>query len=373
MAVQGHARAAGLKMKVVLRTDASLEIGAGHVYRCLTLADTLRNRGAECHFICREHPGNLLALIRQRGYPAHPLGLPVAETVAGALTHAHWLGVSQEQDALDCAPLLQQLRPDWLVVDHYGLDSSWESALRAHYSRLLVIDDLADRAHQCDLLLDQNLGRAVQAYQGRVPDRCTVLAGPQFALMRPEFAQLRGYSLQRRERLGRVQQILVSMGGVDRPNATAAILRALCDCSLPEGCKVKVVMGATAPWVDQVRALLQALPFKAEVLVNVSDMARLMADSDLAVGAAGGSSWERCCLGLPTLLATLADNQLSGARALDQAGAARWLGDVAGIPGQFAPAFGEVTAALSSYSQGAAAICDGNGAERVVAYMLESA
>ncbi len=325
-------------MKVVLRTDASLEIGAGHVYRCLTLADTLRSQGADCHFICREHPGNLLAFIRQRGYPAYSLGLPVAvEAVAGPLTHAHWLGVSQEQDALDCAPLLQQLRPDWLVADHYGLDACWESALRAHYSRLLVIDDLADRAHQCDLLLDQNLGRTAQAYQERVPHQCTVLAGPQFALLRPEFAQLRGYSLLRRERLGRVQQILVSMGGVDRPNATAAILSALCDCSLPEGCQVKVVMGATAPWVGQVRALLQALPFTAEVLVNVSDMARLMADSDLAVGAAGGSSWERCCLGLPTLLATLADNQLSGARALDQAGAARWLGGAVDIPGNLRP------------------------------------
>ena len=361
-------------MKVVLRIDASLEIGAGHVYRCLTLADTLRSQGAECHFICREHPGNLLAFIRQRGYPAYSLDLPVAgEAVAGALTHAHWLGVSQEQDALDCAPLLQRLRPDWLVVDHYGLDACWESALRAHYSRLLVIDDLADRAHQCDLLLDQNLGRTAKAYQGLVPGRCTVLAGPQFALLRPEFAQLRGYSLQRRERLGSVQQILVSMGGVDRPNATAAILRTLSDCSLPEGCQVKVVMGATAPWVDQVRALLQELPFTAELLVNVSDMARLMADSDLAVGAAGGSSWERCCLGLPTLLATLADNQLSGAQALSQAGAARWLGDVADIPRKLSPAFADVSAALASYSQGAAAICDGVGAERVAAYMLESA
>lgn len=374
MAVQGHASAAGLTaMKVVFRADASLAIGTGHVYRCLTLADTLRSRGAECHFICREHPGNLLTLISERGYLLHSLAVPADALVGQVLAHAQWLGVTQEQDARDCAPLLQQLCPDWLVVDHYALGASWEGVLRAHCGKLLVIDDLADRTHLCDLLLDQNLGRTAHAYQGLVPGHGVVLAGAQYALLRPEFAQLRSYSLQRRSQLAGARQILVSMGGVDLPNATAQVLKVLCDCSLSDDTHVSVIMGSTAPWIEQVKALLQELPFSCEVLVNVRDMAQLMANSDLAIGAAGGSSWERCSLGLPTLLVTLADNQLPGAQALHEAKAARWLGGVADISQQLAPAFAEVSAALARFNLGAAAVCDGEGAARVASYMLESA
>lgn len=357
---------------VAFRADASLQIGSGHVMRCLTLADILRSQGAECHFICREHPGHLLMLISERGYSVHSLAVPEDAPVDGVLAHARWLGVTQEQDARDCAALLQQLCPDWLVVDHYALDTHWEGALREHYGKLLVIDDLADRSHLSDLLLDQNLGRTAQAYQGLVPDRCTVLAGPQYALLRPEFAQLRSYSLQRRSQLSSVRKILVSMGGVDMPNATAQVLRALSDCDLPDDCHVSVIMGATAPWIEQVKVLLQKLPFAGEVLVNVRDMAQLMADSDLAIGAAGGSSWERCCLGLPTLLVTLADNQLQGAQALHGAEAARWLGDVADISQKLAPALARVSATLGAFSLGAAAVCDGDGAGRVASSMLES-
>lgn len=374
MVVQGHAGTTGLtNMNVVIRADASLDIGAGHVYRCLTLADTLRNLGAECHFICREHPGHLMGLIAARGYPVYSLGTSTDTTGASALAHAQWLGVSQEQDAKDCTAVMAQLRADWLVVDHYGLDAQWQGTLQKHYGKLLVIDDLADRTHLCDLLLDQNLGRTAQAYQGLVPDRCTVLAGPQYALLRPEFAQLRSYSLQRRSQLAGVRQILVSMGGVDLPNATAQVLMALRDYGLSADTHVSVIMGSTAPWIEQVKALLQELPFAGEVLVNVRDMAQLMANSDLAIGAAGGSSWERCSLGLPTLLVTLADNQLPGAQALHEAKAARWLGGVADISQQLAPALAEVSTTLGAFNLSAAAVCDGDGAGRVVSYMLESA
>lgn len=371
MAVQGDAGTTGLpNMNVVMRVDASLDIGTGHVYRCLTLADALRGQGAECHFICREHPGHLMALIAERGYPVHSLGEPAAVAAVGTLAHAQWLGCSQEQDASDCAALLPSLRADWLVVDHYGLDAQWQAALQPHYGKLLVIDDLADRAHLSDLLVDQNLGRTPQSYQGLVPSQSVLLTGPEYALLRPEFALLRSASLQRRNQLARPEQILVSMGGVDQPNATAHVLTALQDCALSQASHARVIMGATAPWIDEVRSLLQGLRFSSEVLVNVRDMARLMAQSDLAIGAAGGSSWERCCLGLPTLLVTLADNQLPAAMALHEAKAARWLGATDSIAQRLAPAFDEVTQALGAFSQQAAGLCDGLGVERVVAHML---
>lgn len=371
MVVQSHASAIGrTNMKVVIRVDASLDIGTGHVYRCLTLADVLRSRGAECHFICREHSGHLMALIAERGYPVFSLGQPSTAHIVDALAHAHWLGVSQEQDASECATLLQALRPDWLIVDHYGLDVKWQAALRQYVDKLVVIDDLADRHHLSDLLVDQNLGRTPCAYQHLVPSRSTLLIGPEYALLRPEFAQLRSSSLQRRNLLTSPRQILVSMGGVDRPNATALVLEALQDFVLTQSSHVCVIMGATAPWTDAVSSLLQRLSFSSEVLVNVRDMARLMADCDLAIGAAGGSSWERCCLGLPTLLVTLADNQLPGAKALHEANAARWLGGMDAIARNLPPAFKEVTQALGVFSQNAATLCDGLGAERVASYML---
>jgi UDP-2,4-diacetamido-2,4,6-trideoxy-beta-L-altropyranose hydrolase len=360
-------------MKIVFRADASLDIGTGHMYRCLTLADSLRSRGAECHFICRQHPGNLISLIAERGYAVHSLGVPTASLVGAVSAHAHWLGVTQEEDARDCVPLLQQLGADWLIVDHYGLDDSWEGALRAQVGRLLVIDDLADRTHLCDLLLDQNLGRTAKAYKGLVPGHCVVLAGPEYALLRPEFAQLRRHSLQRRNHVVSVRQILVSMGGVDQPNATAAVLRSLRECNLSEACRVIVVMGPTAPWIEPVRTLLQQMPFRSELLINVRDMAGLMAKSDLAIGAAGGSCWERCCLGLPTLLVTLADNQLPGSLALHEAKAAHWIGGVGDIPRRLPLAFDEVCCVLGASSQFAAAICDGTGARRMASYILESA
>ena len=318
MDVQG---AAG--MKIAFRTDASLQIGSGHVMRCLTLANALKAQGADCHFISREHPGHLLEVIDQRGYKVHRLASHVVHTeLAQAPAHAAWLGSTWQTDATDTAAILADLQPNWLVVDHYALDHRWEEALAPHYRKLLVIDDLADRAHNCDLLLDQNLGRQPAHYAKWVPAHCRVLTGPHYALLHPEFAALRTYSLQRRKTQPAWRQLLITMGGVDQTNATGQVLQALKTCALPVDCRITVVMGLTAPWLQNVQQLAAQIPFSTDVVVNVSDMAQRMADSDLAIGAAGSTSWERCCLGLPTLLVVLADNQRGIANALDQAGSA---------------------------------------------------
>ena len=186
-------------MKITFRTDASLQIGTGHVMRCLTLADALAARGAYCQFICRAHDGNLIEFIRRKGLTAHPLpagaALPRSPTDP---THAAWLGATQAEDAEACAPILAAQRPDWLIVDHYALDARWERALAPHYRKLMVIDDLADRPHSCDLLLDQTFGRDAADYRPLVPADCRLLCGSHYALLRPEFAALRPYSLQRR-------------------------------------------------------------------------------------------------------------------------------------------------------------------------------
>lgn len=313
-------------LRVVFRVDASLQMGTGHVMRCLTLADALTARGAECQFISRMHPGNLLEKVRSKGYVAHALAAGPKSTALGeySLAHSHWLGATQAEDAAACAPILARLQPDWLIVDHYALDARWERASKLYYRKLMVIDDLADRSHECDLLLDQTFGRDAADYRAFVPTDCMVLCGSQYALLRPEFAALRLRSLQRRTE-PRLQHLLISMGGVDQDNATGKVMRALRSSSLPFGSRITVVMGATAPWLAEVEQLAQRMPWMTRVRVDVSEMAQLMADADLAIGAAGATSWERCCLGLPTAMVVLAVNQLYAADVLERAGAVRML------------------------------------------------
>ncbi|MBL1378398.1 UDP-2,4-diacetamido-2,4,6-trideoxy-beta-L-altropyranose hydrolase [Zobellella iuensis] len=357
---------------IVFRTDASLEIGSGHVMRCLTLADALRERGADCRFICREHPGNLIEQVRNKGYIVHALptmapveasSLAIPPPTAMPMAHSHWLGTTQEQDAEACVAILAELAPDWLIVDHYALDARWELALKPHYRKLMVIDDLADRTHQCDLLLDQTYGRNAADYQPWVPAGCSLLCGAQYALLRPEFAALRPYSLQRRED-PRLQHLLITMGGVDKDNATGQVLQALKSTALPDGCRITVVMGSTAPWLDEVRQAAEDMPWPTTVRVGVSDMAQLMADSNLAIGAAGSTSWERCCLGLPTVMLVLADNQRQVAHGLELAGAVQVIREPQEVGEKLSGSLDAFTSSLQwlqEMSQAAANITDGCG------------
>jgi UDP-2,4-diacetamido-2,4,6-trideoxy-beta-L-altropyranose hydrolase len=307
---------------IVFRTDASTWIGTGHVMRCLTLADALRERGAQCTFICRPHTGHLMALVTQRGH--HTLSLTAADNVEQPCPtqppHASWLGTDWKKDAQECVRVLGNEFADWLIVDHYALDQRWEKTMRTACKRLMVIDDLADRPHDCDLLLDQNPARTAEDYIGLLTPHSLTFIGPQFALLRPEFARLRDYSLSRRVR-PQLKRLLVSMGGVDQDNVTGGVLGALQGCKLPHDLIITVVMGPYAPWLDEVKKQAARMPTPVQVLTSVNNMAQLMADSDLAIGAAGGTAWERCCLGLPSIIFVLADNQQAGAHFLENAGA----------------------------------------------------
>jgi UDP-2,4-diacetamido-2,4,6-trideoxy-beta-L-altropyranose hydrolase len=375
-------------MKIAFRADASLQMGSGHVMRCLTLADSLRAQGAQCHFISRAHPGHLLEVILQRGYTVNRFLTPVQQAQEAIKNdsikgqgeqlnqqpepaHAAWLGSSWQIDAQETAAVLVSLHPDWLVVDHYALDQRWEDALSNLYRYLLVIDDLADRPHRSDVLLDQNLGRLPHHYTGLVPTHCQVLTGPQYALLRPEFATLRPYSLQRRETKPALRQLLITMGGVDHPNATGQVLQSLKNCALPDDCRITVVMGLEAPWLQNVRELAAQMPWSTEVVVNVNDMAQRMSDSDLAIGAAGSTAWERCCLGLPTLMVVLAENQLFGAHSLETADAVRLIGGVNDIATQLPLAVASLinTEAQTCMSLAANVITEGRGIEEVLRAM----
>lgn len=348
-------------MNVAFRADASIQIGTGHVMRCLTLADELTRQGHQCWFICREHKGHLGDLITGKGHSLTLLPAPAAQTPpknnSTSDDYALWLGVPWQEDANQTLDAITPLKPDWLVVDHYALDAGWERTLSSAVDKIMVIDDLANRPHECALLLDQTFGRSAEDYRPWVSDNCQLLCGSQYALLRPEFAQLRPYSLQRRTN-PELRQLLIAMGGVDKDNFTGQILHALRGSELPSDCRIVVVMGPKAPWLETVQRQAETLPWSTEVKVGVSYMAQLMADSDLAIGAAGATAWERCCLGLPSVMVVLADNQRTIARNLHKAGAAECI------------KISDVTAGLSTFSESSvlerlskysSKVCDGQG------------
>ncbi len=370
-------------MKIVFRTDASLEIGTGHVMRCLTLAEILRERGAACQFICRAHQGNMLDFIRRKGYEVHALPEVFPKGVEGdfvvgsegmagrSLVHSQWLGGSQAQDVAACIPILTSIQPHWMIVDHYALDVYWERALEPYYRRLMVIDDLADRIHSCDLLLDQNLGRLGGDYDKLVPARATKLIGPSYALLRPEFSQWRPHSLQRRAEYTGLRHLLITMGGVDKDNVTGRVLQTIASKPLVNDVRITVVMGLNAPWLDHVRSLAAVMPHPTEVVCGVSNMAQLMTGSDMVIGAAGATAWERCCLGVPTVMLVLAENQRGIGQALSAVGAAH-LVDATDLDGLLLIVQELVEPRnIVGMSEAAASVTDGLGAARVATYLIE--
>jgi len=363
-------------LRFAFRVDSGAEIGTGHLMRSLTLANALANVGDECHFITRTGPSDLSDLIVSHGHTLHSLPETTKSNYGdhpNPPAHADWLGASWEEDARKAAPLLAGLRPDWVVVDHYALDASWEQAALPADARLLVIDDLADRAHVCDILLDQNLGRQSSDYDGLVPDHCKRLIGSEYALLRPEFHQLRQSSLQRRQN-PKLEHILITMGGIDKDDVTSRVLDILAKSNLPRAVHITAVMGANSPALVSVRKIATTMPIQTQVLVNIDNMAEIMASADLAIGAAGSTSWERCCLGLPTLIMVLADNQKEVAVALENRGAAVQLGS--SETGEWQLRVAQILADINSsmllkISRNACAVVDGEGVGRCLRAMRD--
>jgi UDP-2,4-diacetamido-2,4,6-trideoxy-beta-L-altropyranose hydrolase len=364
---------ATFSMRVVIRADASLKIGTGHVMRCLTLATGLADRGAQVDFICRAHQGNLITLIEQRGFRV--ITLPFAsggdEASLDEPAHSHWLGCNWQMDAQQsCAAISGTV--DWIIVDHYALDHRWETTMRAKCARIMCIDDLADRSHDCDLLLDQSLGRCSQDYAQLVPKPTKLMLGPKYALLRPEFAQWRDASLARRE-TPQLRHILVTMGGVDADNVTGRVLSALQRMEIVTLDRITVILGPRAPWRHYVLAQAKNGPVPTHVFSGVDNMAELMTSCDLAIGAGGTTTWERCALGIPSILFTLAKNQHNIASFMKKTSAAYVIDTNAPINRAVCEAVATLnnSETLRSYSMAAAKICHGRGIERVISEVFQ--
>jgi UDP-2,4-diacetamido-2,4,6-trideoxy-beta-L-altropyranose hydrolase len=293
-----------VKQKFALRVDASSEIGTGHFMRCLTLADALKARGAQTRFVSRHLPEHLRSKLAAQGHEFALIDTPRNNGSLDELTHASWLGVSQVQDARDTILALSGQNWDWIIVDHYALDARWESKLRQVSKMILAIDDIADRQHDCEILLDQNFYADMETrYIGKVPESCQLLLGPRYALLRDEYRRLHE---QVKPRTGPVRLVLVFFGGVDADNYTGRAIEALSGTDTT-GIHVDVVIGERHPYREQILAACGQLGFVCHV--QTDKMAELMAAADLAIGAGGSACWERCCLGLPALSFCTADNQ----------------------------------------------------------------
>ena len=362
------------QLKIAFRMDASLDIGTGHFFRCLTLADALAHAGATCNFLCRNLSKKLEFLIIEAGHSFYKLPKLAITEDDGSTEYSQWLGTTQEKDAKDCLQVLAELNPDWLVVDHYAIGATWEAIVRLTAKNIMVIDDLANRSHNCDLLLDQTPGRALSSYDHLVPTNCQRIIGPRYALLKPEFRLRRNASLNRRKQ-AQLKQILVFLGGVDRDNMTSKVLDGLAMAALPVDSEITVVLGPTAPWKNSIKALIEKMPVPTKLLVGVKDMADLMLDADLAIGAAGSSSLERCCLGLPSLMVVVADNQTSIARELERSNAVKLLStDPTELNNLICNFFQSkvLTYELEKMSAASANILNGDGVQSVLAKMTES-
>ena len=312
-------------LKIVIRADASINIGVGHVMRCVTLAKELKEHGADISFICRDFQGHLKKLIQKQGFIVNLLPAPKKEYIRkeNDLKHKSWLAVPWQQDAEEVKDILGNEIVDWLIVDHYGIDYKWHKSLRGCTKHLMVVDDLADRKLDCDVLLDQTYGREQAAYASIVPKYSRLFLGTEYALLRSEFSKLRYKAIEKRKGTPSIKRILVSMGSMDPNNLTGQVLTGLAKVDWQERPAIDVILGSKSPELKSIIDLSIKSILDINVLQDIENMSELILEADLAIGAGGTTSWERCCLGLPSLIVQLAENQKQVIAELVQAGAAR--------------------------------------------------
>lgn len=333
-------------MNIVVRTDSSTVLGNGHIMRCLTLAKALEQQfHAKIYFICKSLPGNYTEQVKEEKH--HVLLIP------DKLTNEH-------QDAEET---IKHLPPhtELLIIDHYELGANWHHQLSSYSNKIMVIDDLCNRQLHADIVLNQNPTHTDKDYQPFVKPNTQLLLGSHYALLRPQFTKLH----RTKTHNGKVKKILISMGGTDIVNATKFILIMLSQSNYSD--KVEVILAKNAPHIEEIKQLCDNYGFS--FFVDIKNMAQHLIENDLVIGAPGGTSWERCCLGIPSMLLTTADNQVEVATYLDKHGAAQVAGTYPGISlTTLLLAFESLINQpnkIKSLNKNSLRLCDGKGATRV--------
>ena len=345
---------AGDAKLAVFRADGGTRIGGGHIIRCLSLAQVLSDSGFSCAFgVSQETVSAVPALSRSCFAWSEMTCLP-----------------DQEPSEL------RRIWPngcDLLVVDHYGKDAQFESSCRGWASRILVIDDLADRKHDCDYMLDASPGASESDYLELVPGECRVLIGPNYALLRPEFARYRRVVASRKRRFVGIERFFACFGTLDGRHLLPDTVDVV--CGLNDGFEVEVAVGSAAPHISEILDIAARHGKRVRVNVEASNMAELMSRADLGIGAAGGAALERCCVGLPSIIITTAANQLRNAKALEAAGAVARLSPKE--PGTFRHKLRDLVRhlikepqRLREMAENAKKVCDGQGTLRLILELI---
>ena len=345
-------------MQIVFRVDSSEEIGFGHLSRCINLAEELRARGNDVTFVCRDLVGAAVSSIEERLFRI--VLLPRTSNT-----------VSERTDAAETISALAGARPGWMVLDSYSLGIEWETALKPFVEKIAVIDDLADRNHNCDLFVDQNYtDRSHQDYLERIPDSAQVLIGPRYALLDRQFRKLRNTE---RSALSKPPRVLVYAGGSDQKDLTGKIVRSLSEFDTGE-LLLDVVVGSSNSRFKS----YEQISYKGNVNIHPSgpNFAQLVSIADLSIGAGGTTTWERMCMGLPSIVVSVATNQEPACSKLAQDGLIKYLGRFeevveSAISGTVREILADETS-LSSMSESNQLIVDGLGAIRVAEVMSPS-
>lgn len=314
--------------------------------RCMALAHQLKALGFHIHFYCADLPGNLNDLIAAN----------------------YFLETLLEDTPLHFVDACRQRNIAAVVVDHYNIDRLWESVVRREIKvPLVVIDDLANRQHQCQLLVDQNLGRNETDYDQLLSADTQRLIGTQYALLRPEFSELRAAALLRRKNFSTIERVLISLGGADPDNVTLQVLQQLEYLSVSGLSTIDVVVGSAYLHKPQLTQFITRSTLPIIVHTQVSNVGELMLRADISVGAGGSSAWERCVLGLPSIVIGIASNQSIVLQGLQEAGAAVIVRDPTRIRDEFSSKWQHISTpgVYAELSRQAAAMVDGLGAKRV--------
>lgn len=303
-------------MNVFIRVDASFEIGTGHVMRCLTLAHRLNKEGKQVAFICRSTKGDCIELIEQQGF--HVYRLPTSEGSLWSYVATYW-----RKDVNETIDILRKHNVEKLIIDHYSIDIRWEQLVRPFTKEIIVIDDLANRQHDCDILLDQNFYLNMETrYDGLVPLTAKLLLGPSHALLREEFIEAKKHI---KPFNGKVERLFIFFGGSDPTNETEKVLHAIMPLIGNYNLEVDVVVGKSNPNKLQIKKIALRNN-KIHYHCQINNMAELMVKADLAIGAGGVTTWERVFLKLPSIVITVAKNQVEVAKDVENIGAIIYLG-----------------------------------------------
>ena len=347
-------------MKVAFRVDASGEVGFGHLSRCINLAEVLRSRGNEVSFVCRDDEAQSFRALEDRLFATVLLPMLSAGEV-----------VNQQEDAQQTIQALLGERPEWLIIDTYTLDKVWERLMRPHVAKIAVIEDLSSREHDCDLLIDQNYSeRSATSFAKFVPKTCELLLGPRFALIGDQFRKLRELKSKPAPELKR---IFIFCGGSDPQNLTQKAIDEISGSEL-SNIAVDVVVGAQNKTFDREAAL--KLNANIEIHEASGEFARIMSIADLAIGAGGTTSWERLCLGVPSIVVSIAENQNSACEKLGRDGLINYLGAQSSLKsGALRDAVVNAKtnyASLFDQVERGQILVDGRGCERVAEVMCPS-